>query len=264
MNTYVQIQPIGDYFKNDKNGFVINPASWDNIPIKWHPVVEQIKQSYFNQLGDTLHSVYLRGSIVRGCLVDGLSDLDTFAIVKGNGKRWENAYWANALNTFLTKNYDFVSEVELMLSSVNDEIIFENPNVAMMIKTQSLCVFGDDLGNSIQNYKPDKSMMLNYRWVESDYLEFIEKNKVSNEELKNFIKVLIRAGFELVMEMEGKYTPDLFYCYKSFSKYFPEWKEAMEKALFYYLNPSDINEKMMQSILELGEWLVGKVKLRLL
>jgi hypothetical protein len=42
---------------------------------------------------------------------------------------------------------------------------------------------------------------------------------------------MVRTGFELVMEVDQSYTPDLYYCYERFSAYFPEKQGAMKKAL---------------------------------
>ena len=264
MNSALQIQPIGEYFQNDIDGFVINPASWNKIPVKWHPVIDRIKESYLEHLGNKIHSIYLRGSLVRGFAVEGFSDLDSFAIVKENGLRWKDAWWTTEINTSLTKKYPFVKEVELMLSAVDDNNILENSNISMIIKTQSICIFGEGLGPNISKYKPGNSMMLNYRWIEDDFEDLIGMATITDDAMSNFLKKLIRTGFELVMEKEGKYTPDLYLCCKSFGKHFPEWKLGMENALYCYLNPSRIDEETFSSLTKLSKWMIEKVKLHLL
>ncbi len=127
MTSKIPIQPIGTYFKNDKNGYVVNPASWDKIPLHWYPVIELVKQSYLNHLNGKLHSIYLRGSLVRGLAIDRFSDLDSFAIIYESDKYWETAFWKNELNDFISSRYDFVKELELMLSSYHDDFFMENP-----------------------------------------------------------------------------------------------------------------------------------------
>lgn len=69
-------------------------------------------------------------------------------------------------------------------------------------------------------------MMLNHRWLRDDIQELVEKRVFAKEDCKNMMKVMIRSGFELVMEREGQYTPDLFLCYHTFYR-----------CTHYYLNP---------------------------
>ena len=263
-NPTIKIQAIGSFFQNDPEGFVINPASRKNIPEKWHPVIEAVKNHYIKQEKENLHSLYLRGSLVRGQAIDHVSDIDFFAVVKGGNFRWEEIPSANELNKNLVQKYPFVEEIEMMKSSLEDGMEFENPKLPMLIKTHSLCIFGEDLSPAIRNFKPDKSMMLNYRWLAEDFEDFSAKKRWSEEELKEFLKVVIRSGFEVVMEEEGRFTPDLFLCYKSFSKHFPEMEKLMEKALFYYLNPAFFNKQQKARLLVLCAFLIEKVKTRFL
>lgn len=258
------IQPIGEYFQNDHDGFVINPASWDNIPTKYQPIIEQVKQKYTNHFGGKLHSVYLRGSLVRGLAVDNLSDFDSFALVKEKGLRWEDAPWAKGFSQNLSLKYKFVGDFEFILSSIHDGHFLENRNLSMIIKTQSICIFGDDLSPYLPKFKPDKTMMLNHRWLALDLKNFIQNKELTNHELKAFYKVVIRTGYELVMTREGKFTPDLYLCVESFSKYYPERKEAMENTLFNFLNPQHFSESKRKSTIELSNWLLEKVKSRVL
>ena len=168
------------------------------------------------------------------------------------------------MNTSLSAEYSFVSDVELMLSSYHDSFFQVNPTLSMILKTQSLCVLGEDLSNQIPHFLPDKSLLLNYRWIASDFQKFLTQKELSEKELKDFLKVIIRTGFEIVMNMEGRFTPDLYLCYKSFSSYFPEWESAMGKVLFCYINPSNYNEEIRRLIIELSKWLIEKVKTRFL
>ncbi len=106
-------------------------------------------------------------------------------------------------------------------------------------------------------------MMLNYRWLTSDFHEFLSKKEMPEEDFQSFLKVVIRTGYEIVMEKERKFTPDLYLCYKSFSSYFPKWEQSMKKVLFCYINPSHNRGEHHQAITELCKWLIEKVKTRL-
>ena len=66
------------------------------------------------------------------------------------------------------------------------------------------------------------------------------------------MKRILRTGFELVMGREQKYTRDLYPCYESFIKYYPQKKDDMYKTLELAINPID-DSKIIGYILK--DWL---------
>jgi len=92
----VEVQPLGDYLDSDEQGYLINPAAWQHIPKAWHLPIEAIKQAYQDFYKDALHSLYLRGSLVRGTYRAGISDVDVLALVQG-AKRWQVVPFADTL-----------------------------------------------------------------------------------------------------------------------------------------------------------------------
>lgn len=73
-------------------------------------------------------------------------------------------------------------------------------------------------------------------------------------------KILVRSGFELVMEREQRYTTCLYWCYRSFASHYPGRAALMERALFFYLNPSGSPDDLLPLARDLGEWLVDQVR----
>src|SRR5690606_41345984 len=65
----------------DAEGFL--PTRPDRRPIAgpWASAVALVVDAYRDRLGPALHSVYVRGSVARGLAVEGVSDLDTFAVL---------------------------------------------------------------------------------------------------------------------------------------------------------------------------------------
>ena len=82
------IKPIGDYFPQAPDGTILNPCSPDHIPVAWRPGITYLASLYQRFLGDRLHSVYLRGSIVRGLPEASVLDIDSFALVHDLEPRW--------------------------------------------------------------------------------------------------------------------------------------------------------------------------------
>lgn len=256
----IPLRPIGQFFKNDENGYVINPCSIDLIPNHWIPIMELIKESYLNNLSNEIHSIYLRGSLPRGFAIDRISDLDSFALIRKDRIRWQKATWADDFNVKIKKDYVFVQDIELMLSSFNKTLFEVNPRLSMVLKTQSLCIFGEDTIPSLPRFKPDKSMMLNFRWLENDLNIFSEKKDIQDIDCQEIMKTIIRSGFELVMERINKYTPDLYLCYKCFSEYYPSYEPNMKQALFLYLNPSKNVSYLKVFVDKFGRWMLKEVR----
>ncbi len=95
-----------------------------------------------------------------------------------------------------------------------------------------------------------------------DLAAFKAKKDHEPEAIQEFMKTLLRTGFELVMERLGKYTPDLYFCYEAFAQYYPQYESLMRKALYFYLYP-DVDKADLALIIDaLGPFLVKEVERR--
>lgn len=260
-----EIKPVGDYFENDSEGYVINPASAEKIRSPWDKLIDAIKRSYIKKLGDRIHSIYVRGSVAQGLAIEGFSDIDTFALVlpgKEGNIQWQEAPWAKDIHEEVQKIAGFpVRKTELMLTTYTEDFIARNPGLGMVIKTQSACIYGNDLAPKIKRYKPGREMMLECWHLKNDIQNFTQLPvDIDDEQLvkkwQSLMKTLIRSGFELVMEREEKYTNSLYRCYESFAKHYPEQKDYMYMALSTYINPITDKRLLMRFIDTFGVWLV--------
>ena len=231
----IVIQPIGNYLSQDEDGFIINGFSLDMINHKWRTVLDIMKSGFVENLGENLHSIYVRGSVARDLAIDGISNLDMFALVKPSFSkekiRWQVADFQVDIAKNIKEKYDFVSDVEIMLATYKEG--FSDSNLAMIVKTQSVLLFGKSIIKTLKKYKADESMILNYHWLEADILDFIKINNVdfTLEKCSEIMKVILRTGFELVMKRVGKFSPDLYICYRDFSKFYPNKEKEMRQVL---------------------------------
>lgn len=263
MKQLIPIKPIGDFFPKDDNGFIINPASPEKISLHWNPIIQRIKNAYLEEYGAQIHSIYLRGSLVRGFSVDGFSDLDVLALIHQKDIRWKSANCQRAVQKELQQKFPFVKEIEMMVSSFHENFHSINPRLSMVIKTQAICIYGMDIIPSLPKFRPGKEMMLNYRWLEESVLSFLQKDDFSTHESQDITKIILRSGFELVMENSNNFTTDLFFCYREFSKYYPSKEKEMQQALFWYLNPPKNKAEIRPFLEDFGKWLIEMVKEKL-
>ncbi len=259
----IPIREYGHFFATDAAGFLINDTSAEKIPLVYRSPLEELVASYRDQLGTELHSVYLRGSLPRGLFIEGISDIDTFALIHTTNCRWEKADWAEAQLAILRDRFPFLTTVEIMLSSYNRDLQTTYPTLAMQIKTQALCLYGQDIGPHLMPYRVGRSMMQYYPWLVKDLEELKAQEQPSEATVRQSMKTILRTGFELVMERMQQFSPDLYCCYQGFAQYYPDFADLMRQVLIYYLNPSIQKEELKDICAVLGPYLQKEVEERL-
>ncbi len=265
----VKLSKIGGFFPMDKDGFIVNPTSKDKIMDHWINIISDIIEQYRNKYTNEVHSIYLRGSVAQGLDIEKISDLDMFALIydkNNNYISWKNVSWTKQFQKKLYMKYQLQSQIDLGYSTYTPNINKMDLKIQMLLKTQSLCVWGQDIIPKIQEFKPGEEMIINLRWIESDLNNTLQKlQSTDNSETikklcKTIMKIIVRSGFELVIQREAKFTNHLYQCYETFSKYYPDKKKSMHKALDLFLNPTDIKSTIILIIEELGFWIVKKSK----
>lgn len=259
MSKEVKIQEIGAYFHIDQDGYLINPASIEKIQEEWKPLVEDIVSVYQQRLGDALHSVYIRGSVVKGGAIKGISDVDTFAYA--NLLREEiKTDWLDTAEKEVLNKYPFAQGIEFSI----DPVTAAHEDRLMLM--QSACIFGTDLTSTMPKLKPGKNMVVHaltlekrYQWLR-DKLETLEDEEELRKGCLWLMKLFLRTGFELTMERSKTYTRDLYPCYKTFSEYYPEKESEMREVLKLALNPVADKEKLLFMMDGFGQWLEDEVE----
>lgn len=262
-----EILKIGRLLQTDKDGFIVSESSVEKLRSPWKEAVAEIKDIYKANLGDDLHSVYVRDTVSRGEAIEGISDIDTFSVIKKAREEIDRS-WVKEVSKELEKKYNFSTGVEIDFISLDklfdgDEMF----NDCFMIKTQSACVFGEDLANKIKPFKADKQTAGHFHQNLSAVFENAKKELKENTDVKDIkectlwvMKRIIRAGFVLVMDREKAFTRDLYPAYEVFSKYYPEQEPKMRQALGYAINPSEDPQEIIRFIDNFGVWVEKEIQ----
>lgn len=259
----IPIRPTGRFFKVDANGYLVNDASWTYIALKDQEVLDEIVKVYRKKLNTDLHSIYLRGTLARGLFCEDVSDVDTFALVHQPNIRWSKPDWAAIASQRLVEQFPNLSTIEMMLSSYDSHLQTTYPSLAMQIKTQSLCLYGEDIGSKIKPYKIGREIMINHQWLAADLAECMASEILDPQAVRQLMKTILRSGLELVMERAQRYSPDLYLCSQLFAKYYPTKASLMEQTLYYYLNPNVKKNDLAAICTDLIPELQAEINLRL-
>ena len=263
----IEIQNLGEYLELDEKGHLIRKAELGQIQLRWRPLIDEVVEFYRSQFQENLLSVYIRGSVAKGAAVDGISDLDSFCITSRPVDPSPEA--VERFRKYVSERYAFTNGVELTGSSVDRLDQLHSPkkrNIWQeLVKTQSVCVWGEDLSEKIAPFEL-KDMVAHSYWIEREITALPSKfqgdptPKDSPEQVCTWImKRIIRVGFEIVMLRENRWTRDLFPCFESFSRYYPEKKVLMQEALSLALNPSRDPEVTIQLVDRFRPWLFEEI-----
>lgn len=259
-----KIKPIGSFFQTDVDGFIVNTTSPEKIQSAWLPAVEMVRDAYKKHFGERLHSVYIRGSVAKGEAIDNISDIDSFAVVTLSHDDIETS-WSKDFVREIIEQFPFVVGVET--GAIPLEELKGHKGDRIMIKTQSICVYGENLADTLPPLKPGIDTAQHIKGIEREInktKEWLQEER-TNEEVERhctwIMKRIIRSGFELVMERSQKYTRDLYPCYEGFSGYYPEKKEEMYEVLELAIEPTSDKKEIIAILDNLGNWLVKEVKI---
>ena len=255
MKEKIEIKEIGSYFDVDSDGYIINPASHKKIQEKWSPAINSVIDLYKNEFGEKLKTVYVRGSVAKGKAIENVSDLDTFAYIHLEKESFPKG-WTEEFRESFQKEYPFINGVDIMLKPVSIE------SQGMILLNQSLCVFGEESG--VSKIKVGKNLILHAPNLQKRFNMFYEfkenrKHKV-NEECEWQMKGILRTSLEMLIEKSGKYSRDLYPCYKLFSAYYPEKEAEMQNVLHLALNPTNKIEEIEDVINGIGSWLIKEIQ----
>jgi hypothetical protein len=263
----MQVARIGRYQELDAHGFIVKLARREAIVEPWLEPVRAVTAAYVERLQDALHSVYIRGSLVKGQGVADYSDIDSFAIIReGYDKLARDDAWDERVTLELMRRFPHVKDVELWWSSFADAT--EHAGLtAFIIRTEAACVHGEDLAPRIPGYRIGPEIAFQTRAFAQHLARFhAEYATRPRHEQPDFIVWLmrrfVRLGMELVMEAEQRFTRDLYLCYESFAKHFPAQQAQMYRAMELALNP-ERGPDTEAFIRDFGTWLEARAAERL-
>ena len=240
----------GQFFPIDEHGMVGNPARLELVPPLVLHLIPELNRYYQSLFGESLVSVCLRGSAARGKWVPGISDLDTVAIVRSEEQiRWQELNGNQfTLSPHLLISVDPVPPARKLRRPQEDRHPFSveyirtdwfpdkaevHPRVAMVLKTQALPVWGEDIREALPPVPLSLELVLERRWVDDNWSAFRQKPTPANQQ--QLTKTLLRARGGSLLVGEGRFSPDLDLCAAAIKRFYPHEKKSVDYLLDGFL-----------------------------
>lgn len=236
----IEPKRLGRFLQVDNHGFIVPDVSLASIQPHWRPLVDHATKKLMAIPGVT--AVYIRGSIPRGLVQDGYSDADFLCPTNSNDCRIGTEVEAldHELQSLFPqcRGLEVVNLTPQKLAHTNE--YQTRPYQHMMLKTQALCLAGHDICINIAPYKPDVEMVSHAFHLERDFAEYL---KWQTEEGANIAEVrrwlsrrIVRAGLEITLNRQSRFTRDLYLCYEVFTEFYPQHQQTMSTILQNALN----------------------------
>ncbi|MFT5179863.1 MAG: hypothetical protein ACI8V7_000321 [Candidatus Paceibacteria bacterium] len=254
----MKIKPIGSFLEVDSEGYIINPTSANKLQDNWRPVIDNVIKLYEKNYGNNLSSVYIRGSVAKGTAIEKISDIDTFALIDLPENEVDNK-WISSAEKQLKDEFPFITGAELAGISKNSI-----PKNVLILLNQSLLVHGKS--HEFSRMKITDKLAIHAPNIEKRFRSI--KKSLSEtedpEEIKDYcawiMKGYLRIGMEILIEKSGKYSRDLYPCYKLFSQYYPERESDMEEILMLAIKPTADKDTIERIGDDFGNWLLIETK----
>ena len=259
---------IGAYLLADESGFLPSQSGTRQIKRPWVTAVDHLVNRYLSEWGADVHSIYVRGSVARDLAMPGVSDIDSFAVLvpeSAEPDRGRLAGWSAEVDREVRQSFPFVAGVEVDLVPVG-AVLDRRNFYAFVMKTAAVCLHGESLASRLRPFRlSEVDFQTRYfrEHLEVFITEFPEEPVAERPAFVAWIaKRFLRLGMELVMEREKRYSPDLYLCYESFAKHYPQHAKSMYRALELAVHPV-ADEGAEQFLHGFGSWLALEADRRL-
>ena len=244
----------------DDQGFIKSDVSLDKVDSIYKPciedTVERLKQSFETEL----HSVYLYGSVARGDATPVKSDLDLIAIFNQplNQNRLTEL---KQLQLELTKKYrHLLREVGIASDHIEAVMMPSKYYDNAFIQALSVCLYGEDLGESFGPYPLTADIPLSFNGdISNFYKKMLPQLKTANVEdlptlTEKISRKLIRTFYSMVMIRAQIWTTKLHEQADVFLHYFP-MKTAVVETLLNWLDEPPLEKEPVYDLFEKeGKW----------
>lgn len=255
-----QIRAIGSFLPVDEAGWLVNDSRAEYVPAALRAALVD----FFSQaFGDALVSIYVRGSVARGNAVPGISDLDAFAVL-ADGTDAACPHLSPDMLASLRAAAPQLTDFELSTCRGEEVTRSYYSSWAFLVKTQSACIYGEDLGAALEPYRVGPHLMAEAMYLPMRmqvYAQRVADDTTAEQAIATcqwMMKAIVRAAFDLTLDRAGRYTRDLYPCWTTFSQLYPEHAHHCERALQWAIAPDADTAAHRALVDAFGGWICAE------
>ena len=176
--------------------------------------------------------------------------------------------WSHGATKHLLTQYPFITGIGfecLNLDDLGEDYRFSE--LGLLMVTQTTCVWGEDVIPKLPSYKSGilvaNSDLCQIRTDVEEALAELHANPSREQAFywcRRIAKNIVRSGFSLGTLGERQYTRDLYPCYRTFARRYPEHEHDMRRAIEYALTPSPNAEEVTAYLKDFGKWVVEEAE----
>ncbi len=221
----------------DDNGFYVNELSYEKIDVTWKKAVDSIKDKILQILSLDIASIYIRGSVAENKAIAFVSDVDLIIVCKELPAKPEISLLSTEIG-LLNEELKFISKIDLSIVHI-DSLFSQNSSkyyYSFYIKVFAVHLYGLKLHHDIPPLHLKDTILSQLPFIIANIqnasnklqTQIHEKNK---QRITSWImKCILRAGFELLIGREKKYSRDIYTCWKVIANYYPQLDKYLEAA----------------------------------
>lgn len=258
-----EVVKMGRFYECDAEGYLVNDTSRDYLEGKWLAAVEDATTACIESFGDSLRSLYVRGSVPRGLAVEGISDLDLICLLHDRNTEPDRGTTRTAeIERPFLERHPFVGELEVVITDEDEYLGMAQGQFT--VKVRGLLLHGEDMAPGIHKFRPDRELARALDYSLEDSINFFRKSaadgSVPSGGVRWMAKRLLRTGMSAVVERAGAYSPDLWPQYDCFSGFYPERERIMYRVLELAINPEYEEIEFAHLLDDFGVWLAGEYR----
>ncbi|WP_019506268.1 nucleotidyltransferase domain-containing protein [Pleurocapsa sp. PCC 7319] len=173
-NDQLIVNKTEKYVPLDIEGYLLNDLNFDRISDALKDIINLLKKAILShEHYKNIHSIYMRGSIARGKIYVPLSDIDLIVLF----------YQDTSIRELKKKLSKIIQEVysenmKIDIYGVNYQALSRNTQFSL--KINSICIYGVDVSEKIQKFKPDKSIC----FLQQSFVQDVQTAKADLRALK--------------------------------------------------------------------------------
>ncbi|GAB4509427.1 MAG: hypothetical protein OHK0046_04370 [Anaerolineae bacterium] len=262
---------MGRYWKTDEHGFLQNDARADLIQPEFTELLREVVAIYERHVGNLMHSLYVTGDLARGLAVPGQAELYVFAVFEPSADpEAVDDTWLDDETEHLTLSYKGLLS-DVVLETWAYAYVFEEPERfspgAFTIKTESVCLWGNDLSPELPDYDVKKEAVRqaianeNIVQIGHDltYTDIQLKQTQSPAVIASWCawisKRLLRAAWSLAAFDQAVHSRDLDLAAEVFSARYPDHAAHIQQAWRWSQHPAEDKTEVLAYLENFGSWL---------